>query len=107
MTVKVKLDENSPIGPKGAKVNIEVQKDNNDDFDNRSFYNAAAIVLNGTPKGTKKFRDVPKVVEIFISTFDMFGEGEMVYEMERVIKKSGTVRRNPLTEIFVNTKIED
>ena len=70
--VKAELLEDCPIGEKGAKINIEVQKDDNDDHQKRVLFNAAAVMLNETPKGTKKFKDVPDVVVIFISKFDVF-----------------------------------
>ena len=44
---------------------------------------------------------------IFISDFDVFGEGEMYYEVHKTIKKSGTPCRSPVTEIYINTVNED
>ena len=105
--VKVELLEDCPIGEKGAKVNIEVQKDDNDDHQKRVLFNAAAIILNETPKGTKKFRDVPDVVVIFISKFDMFKEGKMYYRINRVIETSGTVVYNGMSEYYVNAAVKD
>ena len=105
--VKAELLEDCPLGERGAKVNIEVQKDDNDDHQKRVLFNAAAIILNETPKGTKKFRDVPDVVVIFISKFDMFKEGKMYYKINRVIETSGTVVRNGMSEYYVNAAVKD
>ena len=105
--VVAELEKECFLGPKGGFVNIEVQIQNNDDFEYRVYYNGASIIVNNTPKGTKKFADIPRAVVIFISDFDVFEEGEMYYEVQKSIKKSGTPRRSPVTEIYINTKHED
>ena len=104
--VEAELMEDCPIGEKGAKVNIEVQKDNNDDHQRRVRYNASVITANETPTGAK-FRNVPDVVAIFISKFDVFKEGEMLYQIDRKIRKSGTEVFNGFTEIYVNAAVKD
>ena len=88
----------SSIREKGAKVDIEVQKDDNDDHQKRVLFNAAAVILNETPKGIKKFRDVPDVVVIFISKFDMFKKGKMFYKVDRILSGLGDVVYNGMSE---------
>ena len=105
--VKVELGEDCTLGEKGAFINVEVQKNDNDDHEYRVYYNGASIIVNNTPRGTKKFADIPRAVVIFISDFDVFGEGEMYYEVGKVTKKSGTSRRSPVTEIYINTVNDD
>ena len=106
--VKVELEENCYLGEKGANVNVEVQKENkNDDYEYRVFYNGASMVLTNTPRGTEMFKDIARAVVIFISSFDVFKEGEMFYEVHKVTKKSGTPRRSPVAEFYVNTAIVD
>ncbi|MCR5686051.1 MAG: hypothetical protein K6G81_11675 [Lachnospiraceae bacterium] len=105
--VEAELLEDCPLGEKGAKVNIEVQKNDNDDHQKRVFFNAAAVTLNVTPKGTKKFRDVPDVVVIFLSKFDAFKKGRMFYEVQRTIKDLGDVVYNGMREYYVNAAIKD
>ena len=73
---------------------IEVHKNNDDDHQKRMLFNAAAVMLNETPKGTRKFRDVPDVIVIFISAFDVFAEGQMWYEVDRVIRGTDKVVHN-------------
>ena len=53
------------------------------------------------------FKYVPDVVSIFISEFDVFGEGDVLYEVERRIKKSGTVVFNGFSEYYVNAAVKD
>ena len=105
--VKAELLEDCPLGEKGAKVNIEVQKNNDDDHQKRVLFNAAAVMLNETPKGTKKFRDVPDVIEIFISAFDVFGKEKMWYKIDRVISGTNDVVYNGMREYYVNAKVKD
>ena len=105
--VKAELSEDCPLGKKGAKVNIEVQKNNDDDHQKRVLFNAAAVMLNETPKGTKKFRDVPDVIEIFISAFDVFGKEKMWYKIDRVISGTNDVVYNGMREYYVNAKVKD
>ena len=107
LLVEAELPKDSSIGPKGAKVNIEVQKSDDDDHQRRVRYHASAITMNYTPRGTKKFRDIPNVVEIFISAFDPFRKGKSRYKINRVIDFDGTVVQNGVTEIYVNTEIQD
>ena len=105
--VKAELLEECPLGKKGAKVDIEVQKNNDDDHQKRVLFNAAAVMLNETPKGTKKFRDVPDVIEIFISAFDVFGKEKMWYKIDRVISGTNDVVYNGMREYYVNAKVKD
>ena len=51
--------------------------------------------------------EVPDVISIFISVFDIFKSGKTVYHIDRIIRETGEVRTNGFTEIYVNTKIED
>ena len=101
------LEEDCYLGEKGAFVNVEVQKNNDDDNEYRVYYNGASIIVNNTPKGTEKFRDIPRAVVIFISDFDVFGEGKMFYEVGKFTKGSMTPRRSPVTEIYINAAHED
>ena len=73
---------------------------------NRFSY-VVTTILNETPKGTKMFRDVPDIVEIFISTFDFFKEGRMLYRINRTIEGSGKVVYNGMSEYYVNTAVKD
>ena len=107
IVVTVELGADCYLGDKGTLIDIEVQKDDNDDHEYRVYYNGASIVVNNTPRGTKKFADIQRAVVIFISDFDVFGEGEMYYDVGKFIKKSITPRRSPVTEIYINTVNED
>lgn len=90
----------------GKECNVEVQKANDDDHEKRVRYNASCITANIVEPGTK-FEKVPDVISIFISKFDIFGDGKTIYHVERVVRETGKVRENGLYEIYVNTKIKD
>lgn len=90
----------------GEECNVEVQKANDDDHQRRVRYNTSCITANITEPGTK-FKNVPNVIGIYISKFDVFDSDKTVYHIDRVIRETGEVVDNGLTEIYVNTKIDD
>lgn len=90
----------------GKECNVEVQKANDDNHEKRVRYNAACITANITEPGAK-FEKVPDVISIFISKFDIFGDGKTIYHVERLIRETGKVRDNGFYEIYVNTKVRD
>ena len=61
----------------GKECNVEVQKANDDDHQRRVRYNTSCITANITDPGVK-FKDVPNVIGIYISKFDMFQSGKTV-----------------------------
>lgn len=90
----------------GKECNVEVQKSDDDNHEKRVRYNASCITANITEPGTK-FEKVPDVISIFISKFDIFGEGKTIYHIERVVRETGKVRDNGFYEIYVNAKVKD
>ncbi|MBQ6482303.1 MAG: PD-(D/E)XK nuclease family transposase, partial [Anaerolineaceae bacterium] len=48
----------------GTYVNVEVQKSDDDDHEERVRYNASVITANRTPKGVK-FKDITQVIVIY------------------------------------------
>ena len=101
--VEAELLENCEWGKKGTLVNIEVQKEDKGDHEFRVFYNGASMVIHKTP-ASADYADLPRVIVIYISAFDIFKEGKMLYETVKVDRESGKPRRSPVTEIYVNTK---
>ena len=90
----------------GDECNVEVQKADDDDHQRRVRYNTSCITANITEPGTK-FKDVPDVIGIYISKFDMFQSRKTVYHIDRVVRETGEVQDNGLQEIYVNTRIDD
>ena len=90
----------------GKDCNIEVQKADDDNHVKRVRYNTSCITANITDPGSK-FEEVPNVIGIYISKFDMFKSGKTVYHIDRVIRETGKIQDNGLQEIYVNAKIDD
>ena len=90
----------------GDECNVEVQKANDDDHQKRVRYNTSCITANITEPGTM-FKNVPNVIGIYISKFDMFQSGKTIYHIDRVVRETGEVQNNGLQEIYVNTKVDD
>ena len=63
------------------------------------------VTTNKTPKSVK-FRDVAKIISIFISRFDIFGDGFPIYHVDRVVRETQKVRENGLAEIYVNAAVK-
>ena len=90
----------------GSFCNIEVQKSDNDDHVRRVRYNASCITSNNTEVG-EKFIHVPNVTMVYISAFDMFKKGKTIYHCKTIVQETGQVVENGLTEVYVNTVIND
>ena len=82
----------------GKDCNIEVQKADDDNHVKRVRYNTSCITANITDPGSK-FEEVPNVIGIYISKFDMFKSGKTVYHIDRVIRETGKIQDNGLQEI--------
>ena len=89
----------------GTYVLVEVQKADDDDHEERVRYNASVVTANKTPKSTK-FSDVAKVISIFITKFDLFGDQLPIYHVDRVVRETRKVRKNGLVEIYVNAAVK-
>lgn len=101
----VRLDALCTLG-NGTKCNIEVQRSDNDDHVKRVRFNASSItVKDSTPND--RFSDVVELYVVYISEFDIFGDGLTVYHVDKMIRENHKVVDDGLHEIFVNTAIDD
>lgn len=101
----VRLDAYCRLGD-GRHADIEVQRADDDDHLRRARYNAACITASESNTGDK-FQNVPDVIVIYISEFDMFKKEKTIYHVKKILEETGDVIDDGLTEIFVNTKIND
>lgn len=90
----------------GTLCNLEVQKSDDDDHHRRVRYNEACITANNTKTGTK-FVAVPDVTMVYISSFDIFKGGKTIYHCRTMTDETSQQLDNGLTEIYVNTKVND
>ena len=87
---------------KGLLYNIEVQNSSAGATPKRARYHAALMDTNTLKKG-EKFSKLPESYVIFITDKDVLGEGEQLYQIERVIRKSGSLFRDGSHIFYFNT----
>lgn len=90
----------------GEHITVEVQKSDGDEHQRRVRYNSSCVTANITDPGSK-FKDVPELCAIYISKRDFFGKGKTIYHVDRVLRETGEVVDNGLTEIYVNAHVKD
>ena len=91
---------------KGLLYNIEVQNSSAGATPKRARYHAALMDTNTLKKG-EKFSKLPESYVIFITDKDVFGEGEQLYQIERVIRKSGNLFNDGSHIFYFNTARQD
>ena len=91
---------------KGLLYNIEVQNSSAGATPKRARYHAALMDTHTLKKG-EKFSKLPESYVIFITDKDVLGEGEQLYQIERVIRKSGSLFRDGSHILYFNTARQD
>ena len=91
---------------KGLLYNIEVQNSSAGAIPKRARYHAALMDTHTLKKG-EKFSKLPESYVIFITDKDVLGEGEQLYQIERVIRKSGNLFRDGSHILYFNTARQD
>lgn len=91
---------------KGLVYNIEVQNSSAGATPKRARYHAALMDTHTLKKG-EKFSKLPESYVIFITDKDVLGEGEQLYQIERVIRKSGSLFRDGSHIFYFNTARQD
>ena len=87
---------------KGLLYNIEVQNASNGAIPKRARYHAALMDTHSLKKG-QNFSKLPESYVIFITDKDVLGEGEQLYQIERVIRKSGNLFKDGSHILYFNT----
>lgn len=90
----------------GRLCNIEVEKSNNKHHLKRVRYNASCITANIIEPG-EEFENVPDIDMVYISAFDLFKLGRVIYHVEPTILEADKVIDNGLHEVYVNTAVKD
>ena len=90
---------------KGLLYNIEVQNSSAGAIPKRARYHAALMDTHTLKKG-EKFSKLPESYVIFITDKDVLGEGEQLYQIERVIRKSGSLFQDGSHILYFNTAIQ-
>lgn len=90
----------------GSRINVEMQKTNDDDHVKRVRFNTSNIDTTFTEKGID-YKDFPDIYVIFISKFDVFQEGKTIYHAGIFLQETGTVINDGIHRIFVNCAVDD
>lgn len=90
----------------GRHAGVEVQKVNDDDHQRRIRYDGSLLTTNIAEPGSK-FQEVPDVIMVFISKFDIFAGGHPLYHVDRVIRELNKRTDNGLQEIYVNAAVDN
>jgi len=101
----VRLDALCVLSDK-SMVNIEVQRNDNEDHLKRVRYYGSIITARNSDPG-KGFKDVVNLCVVYISAFDVFKEGKTIYHVRKILEETGTEVDNGFNEIYVNTEIKD
>ena len=94
------------IDEKGLLYNIEVQNSSAGAIPKRARYHAALMDTNTLKKG-EKFSKLPESYVIFITDKDVLGAGGQLYQIERVIRKSGNLFKDGSHILYFNTARQD
>ena len=101
----VRLDALCLLG-NGTRCNVEVQRSDNDDHFRRVRFNESSITVRDSQPGSD-FRDIPDVIVVYISEFDIIGKGLTIYHVNKVIAETGQIIEDGTRYIYVNTVIDD
>lgn len=101
----VRVDVLCTLGD-GTLCNIEVQRANNDNHFKRIRYNAACITASETEIGSR-FENVPNVIIVYISEFDILKGGKTTYHIDKVVRETGKILDDGMKIVCVNTKVND
>ncbi len=101
----VRLDSFCETGD-GHRINVEVQKADDDDHIRRCRYNAAGMTWKEAEKGTR-FKDLPDVCVVYITEHDFLHGGRTIYHVDKILRENGSLIDDGSSVIYVNTTVND
>lgn len=90
----------------GKQINVEIQQENEGASPKRARYHAGLMDMNTINPG-QDFDELPESYVIFITRNDVFGAGLPIYHISRKIEELGTIFKDELHIIYVNSKNRD
>ena len=66
-----------------------------------------ALLTTNLTNPSTKFAEIPDVIVVFISKFDVFKSSRPLYHIDRVIRETGKAVDNGFEEVYVNAEIDD
>ena len=101
----VRLDALCILG-NGKKCNVEVQRSNKDHHLKRVRFNASVITVRDS-QTDDKFEETIDLIVVYISEFDIFKRGRVIYHVHSVIRETQEKVDDGLERVFVNTAVKD
>ena len=101
----VRLDALCILG-NGKKCNVEVQRSNKDHHLKRVRFNASVITVRDSQKDDK-FEKTIDLIVVYISEFDIFKRGRVIYHVDSEIRETQEKVDDGLERVFVNTAVKD
>ena len=101
----VRLDALCILG-NGKKCNVEVQRSNKDHHLKRVRFNASVITVRDS-QTDDKFEETIDLIVVYISEFDIFKRGRVIYHVDSVIRETQERVDDGLERVFVNTVVKD
>ena len=101
----VRLDALCILG-NGKKCNVEVQRSNNDHHLKRVRFNASIITVRDS-QTDEKFEKTIDLIVVYISEFDIFKSGRVIYHVDSMIRETQEKVDDGLERVFVNTTVKD
>ena len=101
----VRLDALCILG-NGKKCNVEVQRSNEDHHLKRVRFNASVITVRDS-QTDDKFEETIDLIVVYISEFDIFKCGRVIYHVDSVIRETQEKVDDGLERVFVNTAVKD
>ena len=101
----VRLDALCILG-NGKKCNVEVQRSNKDHHLKRVRFNASVITVRDS-QTDDKFEETIDLIVVYISEFDIFKRGRVIYHVDSEIRETQEKVDDGLERVFVNTAVKD
>ena len=101
----VRLDALCILGDE-RECNVELQRSNNDHHLKRVRFNASSITVRDSQTG-EKFEKTIDLIVVYISEFDIFKRGRVIYHVDSVIRETQEKVDDGLERVFVNTTVKD
>ena len=101
----VRLDALCILGDE-RECNVELQRSNKDHHLKRVRFNASSITVRDSQTG-EKFEKTIDLIVVYISEFDIFKGGRVIYHVDSVIRETQEKIDDGLERVFVNTAVKD
>ena len=90
----------------GTRCCVEVQRADDADHLRRVRYIRSSTEVAFTDKGSS-YGDLPRVVVVFISSFDPIGAGFTTYHIDKVVRETGKKLDDGTLDVYVNSAVDD